>query len=388
MSNTPCPGKRPAELGEKGVPLDRHCQQGLQKGFGIAEDLPFSRILDHDLAEEKEYREREGESKTVCHWGQRKLMLAEIEFLTKFYSRAKCVVYAGAAPGTHILFLAQMFPKLRFVLVDPRPFSSHLVKAGKDLLSPDTNLPRIELQTSFFTDELAKRYATEEGVLFISDVRTSDDSPVTPSATVPGAVLPNKNSTDLQHPSQNYVENDMQLQQKWHFLMQPVASSFKFRLPWGGGTTEYLKGDIFLPVWGPVTTTESRLFVDRDAVRDAAPSAKTHDDSPQTTLYDNGKYERQMFDFNTHRRIAKYKNSNIDFYQCSCFDCTSECAILESYYTTVVPTPPEVPRELPSLSQRLDRECHRDYQNPRTLFHGNPDPAERKNRILKRQKRR
>ena len=41
------------------------------------------RILPEDYEREK-YRRRQGEVKTVIHWGQRKLLLSEIEFLTKF----------------------------------------------------------------------------------------------------------------------------------------------------------------------------------------------------------------------------------------------------------------------------------------------------------------
>lgn len=51
-------------------------------------------------------------------------------------------------------------------------------------------------------------------------------------------------------------------------------------------------GDIRLPVWGPVTTTESRLVVRNDC---------------GTREYDNTAYEEQMFYFNVHQRVALYK---------------------------------------------------------------------------------
>lgn len=41
------------------------------------------------------YARRQGEVKTVEHWGQRKLLMSEIEFLVKFCHLAKKVVYAG-----------------------------------------------------------------------------------------------------------------------------------------------------------------------------------------------------------------------------------------------------------------------------------------------------
>lgn len=58
-----------------------------------------------------------GEKKSVVHWGQRKLLLHEIELLTQCVSLQDkaLLVYAGAAPGAHITFLASLFPSVSFV---------------------------------------------------------------------------------------------------------------------------------------------------------------------------------------------------------------------------------------------------------------------------------
>eukprot|EP00961_Rhodomonas_salina_P002887 39493-Rhodomonas_salina.1 len=58
------------------------------------------------------YRRRQGEEKTVVHWGQRKLLLSELEFLTAHGAAGATVVYAGAAPGTHTRYLLELFPDL------------------------------------------------------------------------------------------------------------------------------------------------------------------------------------------------------------------------------------------------------------------------------------
>jgi len=47
---------------------------------------------------------------------------------------------------------------------------------------------------------------------------------------------------------------------------EPLGSLLKFRLPWADGVTEYLAGAVALPVWGPPTTTESRLIVPSPAL--------------------------------------------------------------------------------------------------------------------------
>lgn len=388
-----------APVNSGAVVLDRHCEQGRQHGYTIAEDLPFSRVLDHPTAQEREYKARETEAKTVCHWGQRKLMLAEMEFLTRYYNEARTVVYAGAAPGTHMVCLADLFPKLRFVLVDPRPFSSHLVKAQGRLLLEGTKEPRIEIRQGLFTDEMATEFSKRAGVLFISDVRTSDDHDVGaqgargragkraggPLDAEPSAGLA---QASVLYPSQQYVQGDMERQQAWHRLMRPLASSFKFRLPWDDGTTTYLRGDIHLPVWGGPTTTECRLFVETGGQDGGGEAEAGSAGGAGTATYDNRRFERQMFYFNTHRRIARYKHDFTEFYKCCCFDCTSEATILMAYLGVVRQITADLAKDVADLSMRLDKECHRDYQHPRTLFDPNPDPVERKQRILKRQRRR
>lgn len=85
------------------------------EGDGKKPEVKFSRVLSEDMPCVP-YRRRTGETKTVIHWGQRKLLMSEIEFLTEhasevpkmlflsFYSsdnnQSQWVIYAGAAPGT------------------------------------------------------------------------------------------------------------------------------------------------------------------------------------------------------------------------------------------------------------------------------------------------
>lgn len=122
------------------------------------------RLIDFESSERMPYRRRRGEAKTVDHWGQRKLLLSEIEFLTLYsqHSSNMLVVYAGAAPGTHTNFLANLFPHLRFVLVDPAPFDT----------KPSDS---IVVRRDYFTNAIAREYRDSlTPVLFISDVRSTD----------------------------------------------------------------------------------------------------------------------------------------------------------------------------------------------------------------------
>jgi len=69
------------------------------------------------------------------------------------------VLYVGAADGKHIGIYSKLFPKMKFILYDPRPF---MIKPSKT----------IEIHQDFFTDDDCKKYKGIDA--FISDIRTMD----------------------------------------------------------------------------------------------------------------------------------------------------------------------------------------------------------------------
>lgn len=301
---------------------------------------PFHRILRGD-APERPYFRRNNAVKTVVHWGQRKLLLSEIEFLTLVGPenlRGAVVVYAGAAPGTHVKMLSDLFPMLHFILVDPAPFT---VKSTS----------KIQIIQELCTDDLCRDLAAKhDNILFISDVRTADPF------------------VDDEVKVESRVKEDMQLQQGWHILLKSKRSILKFRLPWSDGTTVYLDGDIYLPVWGPQTTTECRLIT----------SAET---PLKTKTYDNRKYESQMFYFNTRTRISLYSHNVSGEGLDHCYDCRAEIKILHDYVTKFCDDVGELPRRIASMSKQISR----DICFNRTLLDPPPDKVERVAKIKKRQ---
>lgn len=67
---------------------------------------------------------------TTCHHGQLKLFLSEIQFLTGVcndINEKAYVIYAGSAPGNKNLYLAELFPNMKFIFVDPE---EHFFKMG------------------------------------------------------------------------------------------------------------------------------------------------------------------------------------------------------------------------------------------------------------------
>ena len=297
-------------------------------------DIPFNRILQAD-ASRLPYKRRMREVKTVIHWGQRKLLMSEIEFLTLYSSSSQMVVYAGAAPGTHIAFLSDMFPHLHFYCVDPAPFT---VKETE----------KITTVQALFTDEMAQWLGEEHpGMLFISDIRSADYERDN------GEVIEEK------------VQRDMVMQKEWHIRMKPMHIMFKFRLPWTAGVTSYLDGDVYLPVWGPITTTETRLITKKNTLAEVE--------------YDHKKYEEQLFYFNTVTRPALYEHDvtraeGIDH----CYDCRAEVHILSSYLESFKGvTRDNMAKKVGRLSQRISKQI----ANNRTLRHDNLDPGDRKKKI-------
>lgn len=233
--------------------------------------------------------ERRGweKKKTIRHWGQRKLLLSEMLFLTRWGDLSKKIVYAGAAPGCHITFLSLLFPTHKFILVDPNPFKI-----------PENE--NIQIINGYFTDELAATFK-EENVLFISDIRTADWRQMDPAQ------------------NEEFIIKDNNSQINWIQLMQPAKSMLKFRCPYADvvrGKTKMYRGDIILQVWPPASSSETRLIVD---------------DILEIVEYDNLEYEEQLFYHNNINRYKKYqqpvKGEGLD----DNFDSSAEVIIIAEF---------------------------------------------------------
>lgn len=281
--------------------------------YQIRSDIPFDRVLKQTAPQEK-YRSRQDEVNSTIHWGQRKLLMSEIEFLTIYGEFSDTVVYAGAASGIHIAYLARLFPNHKFYLYDPNPFSPKL-----------RNVQSIRTFNQLFLDETARQYQGSN-ILFISDIRTADPKTMTAEEV------------------EIRVAEDHLMQQQWVNIMNPVASMLKLRFPWKDGKTMYLNGEIRLPVWGPNATTETRLIVSDNV------------STIRYRIYDNRQYENQMFWFNTVKRIGIYphnvKATGLDY----CFDCRSEVQILENYLKKYNPDVQDINRQIGKMIDEISNE--------------------------------
>lgn len=235
-------------------------------------DIDF--YIRDDSVREK-YKPSTSEKRNV-HWGQRKLLLAEIEFLTLYWDNIKYpkinIVYAGAAPGRHIPYLASLFEGTTWHLYDPRPFQIEPVK------------DKIILNNKLFLDEDAQYWRElgkkGEKCLFISDIRSSDFE-----------------STGEEELEKD-VLNDMLMQMEWCKIIDPVKAHLKFRLPYPKPNMKtelnYLDGDVLVQCWAPKSSTETRLVPK---------------DNKTMKVWDSYDYEDKMYHHNnTIRNTYEYMN--------------------------------------------------------------------------------
>lgn len=91
-----------------------------------------------NLSSSVEYRDIGEIEDSILHIGQRKLFLNELQFLNselKRHNDEAIIIYAGSAPSMHLPYLGELFPSLRFILVDP---NEHCL-IMKDAPRPDSN---------------------------------------------------------------------------------------------------------------------------------------------------------------------------------------------------------------------------------------------------------
>lgn len=251
------------------------------------------------------YVNRPLNEKRNVHWGQRKLLLSEIQFLTDYgaedYSDSPIILYVGSAPGTHLISLINLFPDYEYHLYDPREFDSNL-----------HSIPQIKsFNNMFFSDDEASKWSeVDRPIYFISDIRTADYL------------------TMSKLEFEDAVIEDLERQSNWVKIIQPIESLLKFRLPftdlYSEETIKYLNGKVFVQVWAPRGSSETRLVPDNDL---------------NETEWNIEQYDDQGFYFTSMiREHDKFFNpftgneSPIDYPELlNDFDSTAEAYILNQY---------------------------------------------------------
>jgi len=228
--------------------------------------------------EDNEEEYKEGQHSTSKKWGQLKLLSCELLFLSLYSNDIDIVIYVGAAKGTHIYVLANLFNTISFHLYDTMPFDKKLKKCSN-----------ITMFNNYFTDTNIKEYnQMGKKYLFISDIRN---------------LTYDRNKINMRK-NQDMIWKDMLLQQQWLTVLNFKYAFLKFRLPYPedfvvskyGDTIDYLDGVLFKQPYTSSMSTETRLLVDGSKLKFRKWNLK--------------KYESKMF---YHNKIIRqnYNYTNI-----------------------------------------------------------------------------
>ena len=193
-----------------------------------------------------EYKEDTLKKKPKLHWGQRKLLMSEIDFLTRYYDRydkgKKYLIYIGASPGHHINYLIKMFPDIHYILYD---VVNTAVELGDN----------VEFHRKFFTDEEAEKYKNMN-IFFVCDIRCLDIRRI--------------KKKNMQKEMDEIIYDDMMKQKRWCKIIKPKSALLKFRLSWNTPKTTYFDGDLYFQIWHGRDSSEMRLvpYFDKTKVWD------------------------------------------------------------------------------------------------------------------------
>ena len=295
------------------------------------------------------------------HNGQRKLFLSELEFISLYHKKCNYIVYAGAAPSWKMYYLSSLFPTKKFILVDPNPFEILFYKDKShkdfvdskeviylDLSKPNTWIEtitkpektRIFLINDYYTNAISEVLKVLKDILFISDIRTSDND---------------------EAPSDLDVLWNSAQQMNWIYIIQPNYFMLKFRTPYlsqgktvmlpyqktdfdfskqlgfdfikeyneGKGQFTYLDGEIYLQAWAGYKSTETRLI-----------GSLPKNNQLTKKTYGIIEYEERLFYFNTICRMYGYYFNNYASKTIGydhCYDCARENEIWLKYNMLVTP---------------------------------------------------
>jgi hypothetical protein len=332
------------------------------------------------------------------HNGQRKLLLTEIQFLTNVRNtKSKYCLYAGSAPGNKTFYLSNLFPDIKFILIDPNKFdlklengASHRYKRHPDIVhlidkysTETTDLKCNIIETSdylssitsedykifiiqdFMTNKIANELKSLD-IVFISDIRSNIFNKAFPM------------DFDI------YWNNSMMF--NWMNIMRPLVSMLKIRTPYLSENKyididNYIKADfeqskifgidmlddykngrmilpvgqLFVQAWAPKTSTEMRLVIKESDIN-------------KPFEYNLTQIESKLFYYNIIERTWFYHtnpnaDNNIGF--CNCGDCSLENKIWTKYGYS----PKEIKTAVVYIGEILKRPLELTHKNRIYKYH-------------------
>ena len=222
-------------------------------------EFSLNQLFLQDDSPQLPYHEKSGSLAWPLHWGQRKLLINLMYFVSKYaQSNSRVdVIYMGAAPGHNINILLDIFPNIHWHLFDEEP-----IVVRED--------PRTNIHQRYFLEQDVDTWnkkAPESIVLLVSDIRnlgmksaqsTSSQEQQIRNYWTKRQELPETSNSD------KLLIDDQQLQRTWVERIRPTAAMLKFRTPFVTGTEyEYLDGQVMFQPWVGPSSSETRLIIER-----------------------------------------------------------------------------------------------------------------------------
>jgi hypothetical protein len=307
------------------------------------------------------------------HIGQRKLLLSEIQFLTKH--DADYCIYVGAAPSNKTHFLSNLFPHIKFILVDPNKFEIHLTDTYKShRCAPNSDVIHMyhEYPTKSFTYKSNKKlsqmtsdyendalnymknsshrifiwedYMTMKmadflkklgKTVFISDIRTKlnrkrvDDLDIIWNRSMVhnwiSTIQPEMSMVKFRIP---YYDNIIDFDKHTKKIKDIYTDDFNiskkfgidFRESYDNGEFKMSKAALFIQPWKGETSGEMRGHIEKK-------------DIFNIVSYDRKQIEDKLHYYNRIERVMFHinKNTNKKMHFCNCNDCAIENIIWVNY---------------------------------------------------------
>lgn len=172
--------------------------------------------------------------------GQLKLLMNEIGYIEYLKSeKLNCTPFqvCGGAPGSHYVYLSEMYPDITFILYDLTQFDSRLSKKSN-----------VILRRKYVTIDVATDEFDENGV-FVSDMRTLD--------LQRGKIL--IESTGTRSLYETMIARDMYDQIMFFYASKCKHGMLKFKIP-ESMTLSYPRGKIWLQPF--INSDEMRIAID------------------------------------------------------------------------------------------------------------------------------
>jgi hypothetical protein len=355
---------------------------------------------DEDIPE-REYVDLKCEESSVVHWGQMKLLLGEIEFLTPYVHVPELtVVYVGSSPGHHLPALVNLMPSTwKWELYDARPCEVYYsdnqmllakvaMQSRRGMLFGDEVKKECEAQAAEMEKIQAKAQQLIERLQYMSDrpeipkitmghtaeqLLKLQNTVIIPRTKLSNVSVHNTNLepdearklrsrrpqthadpqllliSDLRTPmmriTEHTVHRDMMKQLDITRALQPYQASLKFKLPYStehfNPSCEYLPGEVRYQPLSPRISHETRLVTEPGS------------DFKTMVPYSTDEYARRMFHYQTVLRTSIYNTdeevADPDRHKYlvgnnmatdHCYDCVAARHIARQYLAQIKSTAP------------------------------------------------